>query len=69
MNLALKFALLERGIPAYRTAIEANLHPNKLSKFITGLQEPTEEEKQRIAGILQRPVADLFPSQNPPGPA
>jgi len=65
MNLALKFALVERGIPAYKTAIEADLHPNKLSKITTGIQEPTQNEKNRLAEILGRSADELFPHHNP----
>ena len=61
MNIRLKVALVERGIPAYKTAIEANIHPNKVSKFISGLQDPTKSEKERLASVLNRSIADLFP--------
>ena len=44
MNIPLKVALVERGTPAYKTAIEIGIHPNKLSKFISGLAEPTPED-------------------------
>ena len=64
MNIQLKVALVERGQPAYKTAIEADLHPNKLSKFTTGIQEPTQNEKNRLAEILGRSADELFPQPN-----
>jgi len=66
MNLPLKVALVERGTPAYRTAMAIGIHPNKLSKFISGIQDPTKEEKERLANILNRAVDELFPEPHPP---
>lgn len=60
-NIPLKVALMEREKPDYQSAIEADLHPNKLSKIINGLQKPTEEEKQRLADVLNRAVDEIFP--------
>ena len=62
MNIQLKVALIERGTPAYKTAMAVDIHPNKLSKFISGLQDPTQKEKENLAKILNRPITDLFPS-------
>ena len=61
MNLPLKVALVERETPAYKTAMAVGIHPNKLSKFISGLQVPTQEEKKRLAKILNRTIDELFP--------
>ena len=62
MNLLLKIALIERRTPQYRTAMEADIRPDKVSKFISGLANPSTEEKQRLSQVLGKPVADLFPS-------
>ena len=61
-NIELKKALLEREVPDYRSAIDANLHPTKLSKIIIGLVTPTQDEKERLAKICKRHVDELFPS-------
>ncbi len=62
MNIPLKVALVETGQPAYKTALEVGIHPNKLSKFISGLQNPTDAEKESLSRILNRSVSELFPS-------
>ena len=61
-RIPLKVALVERGTPTYRTAEDANITPNRLYKIIMGLQDPTESEKERLCKILNRSVADVFPS-------
>jgi len=66
MNIPLKVALVERGTPAYKTALEVGIHPNKLSKFIAGIQDPTKSEKESLARILNRSVSELFPSPTDP---
>jgi|APSaa5957512535_1039671.scaffolds.fasta_scaffold493252_1 hypothetical protein len=63
MNLSLKHALIDRRTPAYKTAFEADIHPNRLSRFITGLSRPHEEEKVRLAKVLELPVSELFPME------
>ena len=63
MRLQLKISLWERGVPAYKTAFEAGIHPNKVSKIIHGLAEPTPEEKLKLASILNKPVNELFPEE------
>ena len=65
MNMTLKLALVERGLPAYKTAWEAGINPIKVSKIISGLQEPTEAEKEDLARVLKRPVDILFPTIEP----
>ena len=65
MNIELKKALIDRRVPAYRSAFDANLNPTKLSKFISGLAIPTKDEKERLAEVLKRPTDELFPQPNP----
>ena len=61
MNLALKFALVAYPDPAYRVAFKVGTNPNKLSRFVTGLSSPTEEERESLARVLGKPAKDLFP--------
>jgi len=63
MNLNLKKSLIDRGIPAYRTAMEAGINPNRVSKFICGLAKPTQSEMEVLAKLLNKPIDDLFPSE------
>jgi len=65
MNIKLKFALIERGIPAYKTSIEAGIHPNRVSKFIAGLATPNDQEKEKLSQILGKPIHELFPVDEP----
>ncbi len=67
-NIELKKALLERRVPDYHSAIDANLNPTKLSKIISGYTIPTQDEKERLAEVLQRPANELFPESNPNPP-
>ena len=63
MNLNLKCALVARGVPGYRTAQEADIHYTRLSKFISGLAQPTPEEKQKLASLLNKSEDELFPEK------
>jgi len=62
MNLSLKHALIDRKTPAYKTALEAGIYPNRLSRFITGLSEPREDEKEKLSKLLNKPISELFPT-------
>ena len=61
MNLPLKIALVARGIPSYVTAKEANISPNKLSRFVMEISFPNEQEKKVLSKILDKTVRELFP--------
>ncbi len=63
MNLPLKHALIDYPHPAYRVALKLNIHHSTLSKFISGIQEPTPEQKQALAKILGKPVSVLFETE------
>lgn len=62
MNLELKLALVARGVPAYQTAKEAYIAPNKLSRFVMEIAIPSQNEKARLSEVLDRPADELFPS-------
>jgi len=64
MNLALKIALVERRVPAYITAQDANIPANKLSRFVMGITSPTEEEKARLSRVLGKTASELFPGNH-----
>ncbi len=61
MNLKLKQALA--GHKAYKVAQQIGIHHSTLSKFISGLQEPTEDQKKKLAKILGKSVKELFDDQ------
>jgi hypothetical protein len=60
-NLALKKALIDREIPIYKTALEAGIHPNRLSRFISGLSEARDDEKEKLSELAGKPIIELFP--------
>ena len=64
MNRNLKIALLDKGVPQYRTAMEADVQPTKLSQIIYGGAKPSDEEKERLARVLGCEVDHLFPAEN-----
>lgn len=68
MNLKLKLALVTRGIPAYQTAREACISPNKLYRFVAELSQPSQDEKERLSEVLNRPADELFPESKPNPP-
>jgi len=68
MNLELKLALVTRGIPAYQTAKDANIPPNRVYRFVAELSQPSQDEKDRLAEVLERPTDELFPKPNPNPP-
>jgi len=60
-NIKLKIALVEAETPAYRIAMKANINPSKVSKFISGLANPTDIEKRQLSKVLGKSILDLFP--------
>lgn len=45
MNLNLKHALVDQQVPAYRIAMNVGIRPDKVSKIVSGIVVPTDEEK------------------------
>lgn len=60
-NKAIRIAIIERDKPHSEVAALAKIHPTRLSQIISGRVTATESERLRIAGVLQKPVSDLFP--------
>lgn len=60
-NKALKVAIIERELPQEEIAALAKIHSTRLSQIVRGRVTPSESERLRIAGVLQRSVTDLFP--------
>ena len=61
MNLEFKCAIVLSGLKHYQVAIEMDWHPAKISAVIAETYEPTQEERDALAEILNRSVYDLFP--------
>ena len=60
-NLVLKVACVESGKDQHEIAALAKIHPTRLSQIISNTVTASESERLRLAGVLQRPVAVLFP--------
>jgi|TARA_B100001964_G_scaffold40376_1_gene44243 transcriptional regulator with XRE-family HTH domain len=63
MNLALKLALTEHPETQYRVAERLGVAHSSISKFIAGIQRPTEEQRKKLSTILNRSEAELFAKQ------
>lgn len=61
--MTLKIALLESGKSQEEIAALAKIHPTRLSQIVRGRATATESERLRIAGVLQRPLDELFPTE------
>lgn len=59
-NIALKVAIVEREITQREVARRAGIPEIRLSLFVRGHEQPTEDEQKALARILKRARADLF---------
>ncbi len=62
-NINLKIAVIQSGKRGYEIERQLGLWHSKLSKFVTGIIEPTADEKNHLDEILNRPIEELFPSE------
>lgn len=58
MNKKLKQALSTHK--SYEVANKIGVHHSTISKFISGIQKPTPEQKIKLAKVLGKTVEDLF---------
>jgi plasmid maintenance system antidote protein VapI len=63
--LALKMALMRRGGRQYDAARLLGITDTRMSRIICGRLEATDEEKKRLAQLLQTPVEELFADAKP----
>ena len=66
MNIPLRIALIKANRKIYEVEREAKLPQSKLSKIIHQVVEPTEDEKERLAKLLRKPVSELFATNSNP---
>jgi len=66
MNLNLKIAILKTGKKNYQIAQAMDWPPSKLSYIVNGIQEPKQEEQEKLSALLRVDVAYLFPSPSDP---
>jgi hypothetical protein len=55
-------AIFDSGQSQRAIAKKAAIEESKFSKFVNGWREASDDEKKRIARVLRRTVADLFPA-------
>jgi hypothetical protein len=60
-RLALRRAILESGLPAWKVGYLADLTPTVLSHITTGRRDPRPAEAARLAQVLGAKVGALFP--------
>ena len=61
MSLNLKLAVIKSGKYQFEIALEAGISEVKFSKILKGRIEPNQNEKDKIAKVLGRPINELFP--------
>jgi hypothetical protein len=65
-NIALKVAIVERDITQREVARRADIPEVRLSLFVRGHLQPTEDEEKALARVLRRQRSDLFPTEAVP---
>ena len=60
MQIALKVALLKKGVRQNRMAVDLGWDPAKLSRIVQEINKPSSHDKQAIARYLQMGEAELF---------
>lgn len=61
MRRALKMAVVASEESQRQIGVAADIGETRISRIVRGWTNPTEAEKQALAEVLGRPVAELFP--------
>jgi hypothetical protein len=62
-NKHLKIAVIQSDMRGYEIERVLNFWPGKLSKIISGIITPTKVEETALAGVLDKKVCEIFPSE------
>ena len=62
-NIALKVALLEKGMSQRELAMQARIAETRISQIIRGWERPTFEMKESICNVLDKEIEELFKPQ------
>lgn len=57
----LEVAIVKKGLKKGEVAKRAKVNPSYFSLAISGRFNLSDDEKRRVAKVLNRPVQDLFP--------
>ena len=60
MLIALKLALLDKGLRQTRMAVDLGWDPAKLSRIVNELRSPSPGDRKAIASYLQMDESELF---------
>lgn len=63
-NLALKIAIVASGHTARWVALRTGIGEVRLSAFVRGVLEPSDDEKRRLAKFLRQTQSALFHSSD-----
>ena len=66
-NLRLKGMLIQKYGKLTTGAMDIPIDYYRLSRIISGIVKPSQEEKRRIAWKLQEPISELFGSKGANG--
>ena len=56
----LKIALVERGVTQCELAKRLRISPSRMNRLVHGRQQPTDDEQDQLAEILEQPRRKLF---------
>jgi ribosome-binding protein aMBF1 (putative translation factor) len=59
-NAKLKAAIQKNGIKIKWLSEKMGVHPSVFSKWIAGEREPNDNQKEKLAGLLDCAVCDIF---------
>lgn len=62
-NIELKTALLKKGLTQRELAFETGIDEARVSRFVKGWEQPTEEIRKAISQFLGLSVSEVFPGQ------
>ena len=69
MNLNLKVSIWKTGKNQTEICRIAGIHEARLSRIIYGYNRPRKDEKEKLATILGKSVAEIFPELEEEQPA
>ena len=61
LNTALKIAIFETGLKQTVICHRADMTPWRLSRLLHGVTDATPDEKRKLAKVLKRRIAQIFP--------
>lgn len=64
LNTALAKAIIDSGKKKKTIARLTRMSPGMFSKILHGTRPASDRQRERLARVLNRPIADLFPAQD-----